>query len=142
MDLRPLDDTTSVAPQLDPSDMAALAGDGVTTVICNRPDAEVPPSHRAAAMQEAAEAAGLAFVFNPVSMPAMTMEAIEEQAEAIDGADGRVVAYCASGTRSAVLWALASAGRMPTDQILAATAKAGYPLDNLRSQLDALGAQR
>ncbi|MGB3556164.1 MAG: sulfur transferase domain-containing protein, partial [Jannaschia sp.] len=43
MDIRPLDDTTSVAPQLDPGDFAALAADGVVAVICNRPDAEVPP---------------------------------------------------------------------------------------------------
>ena len=142
MDLRPLDDTTSAAPQLDPSDMAALAAEGVTTVICNRPDAEVPPSHQAAAMQQAAEAAGLAFAFNPVAMPSLTMETVEEQAEAIDGAEGKVVAYCASGTRSAVLWALAMAGRRPTDDILAATAGAGYPLDNLRPQIDALAANR
>ena len=66
MDLRPLDETTSVAPMLEPSDMAAMAREGITTVICNRPDAEVPPSHRAAAMQSAAEAVGLAFVFKPV----------------------------------------------------------------------------
>ncbi|WP_055662535.1 TIGR01244 family sulfur transferase [Jannaschia seosinensis] len=142
MDLRQLDETTYAAPQLDPEDMAALAADGVTTLICNRPDAEVPPSQRAAAMQQAAEAAGIAFVFNPVTMPALTMEAVEEQAEAIDNADGKVVAYCASGTRSTVLWALASAGQIPTDDILAATARAGYPLDKLRPQIEALEAAR
>jgi uncharacterized protein (TIGR01244 family) len=141
MDLRPLDDITAVAPQLDPDDMAALAGEGVTTIICNRPDAEVPPSHQAAAMQAAAEAAGLAFTFNPVAMPNLTLDAVEEQADAIAGADGRVVAYCASGTRSAILWALAMAGRMPADEILAATARAGYQLDGLRPQIAQLAAQ-
>lgn len=140
MDLRPLDDTTSVAPMLDPSDMAALAQTGVTTVICNRPDVEVPPSHQAAAMQQAAEAAGLAFVFNPIAGAALTLQAVEEQAEAIDGAEGSVVAYCASGTRSAILWALAMAGRMPVDDILSATAGAGYQLDGLRPQITALEA--
>ncbi len=142
MDLRPLDETTSVAPQLEPSDMAGLAADGVTTVICNRPDAEVPPAHRAAAMQAAVEAAGMAFVFNPVAMPQLTVEAVEEQADAIDGADGRVVAYCASGTRSAILWALTQAGRRPTEDILGATAAAGYELGGLREQIDHLAAER
>ncbi|MCK0167125.1 TIGR01244 family sulfur transferase [Jannaschia sp. S6380] len=142
MDIRALDDRVAVAPQLDPADMGALAGDGVTTIICNRPDAEVPPAHRAAAMQEAAEGAGLAFVFNPVAMPQLTLQAVEEQADAIDGADGRVVAYCASGTRSAVLWALAMAGRMPPDDILGATRAAGFELDGLRPQIDALAAPR
>lgn len=141
MDLRPLDDTTFVAPQLEPSDMAALAAGGVTTIICNRPDAEVPPSHRAAAMQAAAEAAGMAFTFNPVAMPNLTLDAVEEQADAIAAAEGKVVAYCASGTRSAVLWALAMAGKMPADDILAATARAGYRLDGLRPQIEQLEAQ-
>lgn len=141
MDLRPLDETTSAAPMIDPSDMAALAEAGVTTVICNRPDAEVPPSHQAAAMQAATEAAGMTFVFNPIAGMALTMAAVEEQADAIDGADGKVVAYCASGTRSAILWALAQAGRRGADDILAATAAAGYPLDGLRGQIEQLEAQ-
>jgi uncharacterized protein (TIGR01244 family) len=140
MDLRPLDETTAVAPQLDPADMAVLAAEGVTTIICNRPDVEVPPSLQAAAMEEAAEAAGLAFTFNPITMPGLTLDAVEEQADAIDGAGGRVVAYCASGTRSAILWALAMAGRMPADDILAATARAGYQLDGLRPQIAQLEA--
>ena len=141
MDLRPLDETTFAAPMLEQSDMDALARDGVTTVICNRPDAEVPPSHQAAAMQAAVEAAGMTFVFNPIAGSTLTVDAVEEQADAIDGADGKVVAYCASGTRSAILWALARAGQMETDDILAETARAGYSLDGLRGQIDQLAAQ-
>ncbi|UWQ16305.1 TIGR01244 family sulfur transferase [Jannaschia sp. M317] len=141
MDLRPLDETTSVTPQLDPADMAVLAADGVTAIICNRPDAEVPPSHQAGAMQAAAEAAGLSFTFNPIAMPNLTLDAVEEQADAIAGAEGRVVAYCASGTRSAVLWALAMAGQRPTQDILAATRNAGYALDGLAPQIDQLAGQ-
>ena len=140
MDLRPLDETTSVAPMLAPGDMAILAATGVSTIVCNRPDAEVPPDLRAAAMQEAAEAAGMGFVYNPVAMPNLNLEAVEEQADALDGAEGGVVAYCASGTRSAILWALAMAGRMPVDDILARTRAAGYPLDGLRAQIAALEA--
>ena len=141
MDLRPLDEITSATSMIAPEDMEALAREGVTAVICNRRDAEVPPPLQAAAMQAAAEAAGLAFTYNPVAMPNLTLQAVEEQADAIEGADGRVVAYCASGTRSAVLWALARAGRMETDAILAATAAAGYPLEGLRGQIDALAAR-
>lgn len=140
MDLREIVPGFYAAPQLEPGDMAALAAQGVSTVICNRPEVENPPALQAAAMQAAAEAAGMAFVFNPISMGAMTMENVEEQADAMAGAEGTVVAYCASGTRSAVMWALAQAGAMPTDDILAATAKAGYPLDGLRGQIDALAS--
>ncbi|MDB2407204.1 TIGR01244 family sulfur transferase [Jannaschia sp.] len=141
MDLRPLDGTTSAAPQLDPEDMAVLAADGVTTILCNRPDAEVPPSHQADAMRVAAEAAGLIFAHIPVSMPQLTLEAVAAQRDALAGAQGKVVAYCASGTRSAVLWALAMAGTRPADDILTACRDAGYALDGLRPQIEQLEQQ-
>jgi uncharacterized protein (TIGR01244 family) len=93
-------------------------------------------------MRAAAEAAGLEFIENPVSMPQLTMSAIEAQGEALIDASGPVVAYCASGTRAAVLWALAMAGRMPTEELLATIAQAGYPMPQLADQIDALAAER
>jgi uncharacterized protein (TIGR01244 family) len=141
MELRQISANYAVAPQLDPADMAVLAADGVTTIICNRPDTENPPSHQAVQLQTAAEAAGLIFIFNPVIGSAMTMENVEEQSEVLLSSDGPIVAYCASGNRSAVMWALANAGDMETDQILTATAAAGYPLEGLRGQIDAMATQ-
>ncbi len=142
MDIRKIADGYSVAPQLESGDMARLAEEGVTTVICNRPDSEIPAPLQAAAMQEAAERAGLAFVFNPVAGGMLTAANVEEQAEAIAASDGPVVAYCASGNRSTIVWALGMAGKMPADDILARAAAAGYDLGWLRPQLEALGAQR
>lgn len=141
MDLRPLSEDHSVAPQLAPDDMARLADAGIRLVICNRPDAEVPASHQAAAMQAAAQEAGLDFVYNPVNGAAMTMDNVEEQAEAMAASEGRSVAYCASGMRSAVIWAFAQAGRQDTGAIIAAGNAAGYPMDGLRAQIDALAAR-
>lgn len=135
---RKITETYTVSPQVEPSDMAVLAAAGVTTVICNRPDAENPAPLQAAAMQAAAEAAGIAFVYNPVVGSAMTMQNVEEQDEAIAASEGAVHAYCAAGARSAVMWALSQAGKLPTDDILAATAAAGHPLDGLRGQIEAL----
>lgn len=141
MDLRPITDSYSVAPQLEPADMAALAAQGVTTVICNRPDAENPAPLQAAAMQQAAEAAGLSFVFNPVIGGQLTMDNIEEQRDAIDAADGPVVAYCASGNRSTIVWALGMAGELPATEIIARGEKWGYQLEWLRPQIEALAAR-
>jgi uncharacterized protein (TIGR01244 family) len=141
MDLRPIADGYSVAPQLQPADMEALAAQGVTTVICNRPDGEIPPPLQAAAMQEAAERAGLAFVFNPVVGGALTEDNVEEQAEAIAASDGPVVAYCASGNRSTIVWALGVAGEVPVDEILSRARSGGYDLGWLRPQLEALASQ-
>ena len=142
MTLRQIVDGYAVSPQLDPADMAALAAEGVSTVICNRPDAENPPHLQAAAMQKAAEAAGLAFVFNPVTGGALTESNVEEQAEAIAASEGPVVAYCASGNRSTIVWALGVAGEVPVDDILRRATANGYDLAWLRPQLEALAAQR
>ena len=140
MDLRPLSDDYSVSVQISPGDMAALAAQGARLVICNRPDGEVPKELQASAMQAAAEAAGLAFVYNPVNGAAMTMDNVAEQGAALEAAEGPVVAYCASGMRSAVMWAFSQAGRIDTDTIIAAGNAAGYSLDGMRSQIDAIAA--
>ena len=141
MDLRQIVDDYAVAAQLDPEDMARLAEHGVTTVICNRPDSENPPPLQAAAMQEAAEAAGLSFVFNPVTGGMLTEANVEEQSDAIASSDGPVVAYCASGNRSTIVWALGVAGDVPVDDILARASAGGYDLAWLRPRLLAIAAR-
>lgn len=142
MDIRRITDAYSVAPQIAAGDMAALAALGFTTVICNRPDHEVPPDFGANALRAAAEAAGLTFVENPIAGGAMTLEAVEAQRAALDASAGPTLAYCASGTRSAVVWAFARAGSLDTRRILEATEAAGYPLDGLAPQIDALARTR
>ena len=95
-------------------------------------------------MQAAAEAAGMAFVFNPVTMQSLSMPAVEEQADAIDGRR-REAAWWPTARRApapSILWALAMAGRMPVDDILAATAKAGYPARRVAPAAQVAGARR
>ena len=70
MDIRPLTPDYAVSPQVDPEDFAAIAAAGYTTVINNRPCEEIPPSHQADVMRDAAEAAGLTFVVLPLTHPA------------------------------------------------------------------------
>lgn len=126
----------SVSGQLLAEDMERLAEAGVTTVINNRPDHEVPPELSSAALRRAAEAAGLTFVDNPIVAQALGAEVGARQRKAIEGAQGAVHAYCASGMRSAVAWALGQAGQMETDEILDATERAGFSLGGLREILD------
>ncbi|WP_109464012.1 TIGR01244 family sulfur transferase [Albibacillus kandeliae] len=121
-----------VSPQLAPDDFREAAEAGFTTVICNRPDAEVPSSLQAAAMREAAEAQGLRFEVLELTHQTMTPENVARQREMIEGSEGPVLAYCASGTRCSVVWALGQAPSMSADDILETTANAGYQLDHLR----------
>ena len=138
MDYRELTPNHAVAPQIAPEDLRELADLGFVTVICNRPDAENPPPLHMDTIRSAAEAAGLRFVANPVAGGGITRDAVETQRDALSSNSGRVLAYCASGTRSAVLWAFAEAGTRPTEEILSATAQAGYALDGLAPQIEAL----
>ncbi|MEM1079843.1 MAG: TIGR01244 family sulfur transferase [Pseudomonadota bacterium] len=142
MDMRSLSPSFAVAPQILPEDVPTLVEAGVTAVICNRPDMENPVELRADVLRAAVEAAGLAFHDNPVVGGGLSLADVEAQARVIAETEGTVLAYCASGTRSAILWAFAIAGRVATDDILSALSQAGYQLEGMRPQLDALAAQR
>ena len=135
MDIRSITPEYGVSPQIAPDDIPDIKAAGYEVVVCNRPDAEVPLELSAETIRIAVEAAGLAFVVNPVTHPTMTAERIAAQAEAMGR--GRVLAYCASGTRSSILWSLAQAGAMTADEIIGAAARAGYDLAGLRPRLDA-----
>lgn len=138
MDVRRITESFAVAPQISAEDAAALAEAGYHTVICNRPDAEVPPDLQSAAIADAVHASGMNFVVNPVDGAALTEANVAIQGETAATADGPVLAYCRSGTRSAMVWALSQAGRMATDDILRAIAEAGYPMPHLRDQIEHL----
>lgn len=141
LDIRPLDGSYAVSPQIMPEDIPAIAEAGYTTVIDNRPDTEIPPELHAEALRPALEAAGIALVVNPVLGGALTMDNVEAQRAAIEGAKSKVLAYCASGNRSSIVWALAHAGRRPTDELVAAGAQYGYQVPQFRDLIDKLAAK-
>ncbi|MBM9595682.1 TIGR01244 family sulfur transferase [Roseitranquillus sediminis] len=136
MDFARITPEFAVAPQILPRDAEELREAGFTDVVCNRPDEEVQDEVASQAVRAAVEGAGLRFHDNPVRNGAMSEQNIEEQRRVLAEAEGPVLAYCRSGTRSAVVWAL---GRedLSVDQILSATGEAGYALDGLRPQLEA-----
>jgi uncharacterized protein (TIGR01244 family) len=138
MDTRQITPDYAVSPQIEPTDLPAIAAAGFRVVICNRPDAEVPQELSTEVMRIAAEAAGLGFVVNPVTHQTLNMDMVAAQMAALYAAGGPVLAYCASGTRSTIVWSLGSAGLLPTDEIIAAAARAGYDLFSLRARLEAL----
>lgn len=138
MDIRHLSPTYAVSPQIGVEDIPAIAQAGFKTIICNRPDAEIPPSHHAAVIEAAAKATGLDFVIIPVTHQGLNLEMVETQKAAMDQSDGPTLAYCASGTRSSIVWSFGQATEMPADDIIAATSAAGYDLGGMRAQLAAL----
>lgn len=137
MDIRQITPTYHVSPQLDAVDAQAIKDAGFVRVVCNRPDAEVPPALQSDAIGAAMRAAGLEFEVLPLTHLTMTPENVAIQ-EGFAQADGPVLAYCASGTRCTMIWALAQAKTLSTDDILNTAAKAGYDIGGLRPTLDAL----
>lgn len=134
MDIRRLTDSYAVSPQITPEDVPAIAAAGFVRIICNRPDGEIPPELSAARLRAAAEAAGLGFVENPISPGSFGAQTLAVQSDAQKAA-GPVLAYCASGNRSSIAWALGQAGRVPADQLIATAARAGYNLEPYRDRL-------
>ncbi len=138
MEIRALTPDYAVSPQIALTDLAAIKAAGYTTVIDNRPDGEIPAELSAKEMARAAEAAGLAFVLNPVIAGALSSMNVEVQRAAIEAAPGPVFAYCASGNRSSILWLMMQAGERDADSLIAITAQHGYDHRGLKGQLEAL----
>ena len=138
MDIRQITPDYAVSPQITPADLVAVTAAGFTTVIDNRPDAEISADLHEPVMRAAAEALGLTFVANPIIGGALTMANVTAQRAAMDAATGPVFAYCASGNRCSIVWALAEARNRPVDDLVGLPARFGYQLDHLRPQIEAL----
>lgn len=135
MKLAYVNETFAVSPQLEPSDMRGLADTGFRVVICNRPDGEEPDQPDVASMRQAAEAAGLAFHHIPVSGGEFPADAIEAFAKVRSETDGRMLAFCRTGTRSITLDALANVENETADERIKRAERAGYDLSGLRDRL-------
>lgn len=139
-DFRPVTDTLSVAPQITADDIVRAAKDGFELIINNRPDGEEAGQPTNAELMEIAAQNGLKWAHIPVVSGELTVEAIEQLAFAINGTDGKILAYCRSGTRSCTLWGLAQAytGSMATSDIISHAAGAGYDISNFAPTLEHL----
>jgi uncharacterized protein (TIGR01244 family) len=105
--IRQLDDRTLVSGQIRPEEVAGLAAQGVTLLINNRPDGEEPDQPAAGDIEAAAEAAGITYRHVPIirGIGPADVEAMQDALE--EAGDGRVLAFCRTGNRSALAWALA-----------------------------------
>ncbi len=137
--IRSLNESVAVAPQISPDDMAAIKDAGYVAIINNRPDGEEPGQPSGDMIRQAAEAAGLSYAAIPVTHAGFSHPQLDAMTQALVAADGPVLAYCRSGTRSCNLWALAAAKAGRNPNLLAGQAEqAGYDLSSIRPLMDAL----
>lgn len=140
--IRTIDDTISVAPQILPEQVADLAALGFRTIVNNRPDDEDDGQPEGNAVAEACIGAGVRYYAIPITHAGFSSAQVEAMAEVLAGADGPVLAFCRSGTRSCNLWALARASTGGDPEALTAKAAgAGYDLSGIRPILDQLSGR-
>jgi len=105
--IRQLDGKVMVSGQVAPHEVAELAQQGVTMLVNNRPDGEEPGQPPASEIEEAAAAAGIGYRFVPIIRGIGPADVEEMQGAMREAGDGKLLAFCRSGTRSALAIALA-----------------------------------
>lgn len=129
-----LSPAVSVGPQIQAADVMALADQGLTSIINNRPDGEEPVQPSSDAIEAAARIAGLCYLYAPVKgIPSdQTVAAVAERLKNDAANGGRTLMFCRSGMRSAAAWAMAQRLEgADADDLRAAAASAGYDLSRL-----------
>ena len=133
--LRQLDEKTFVSGQIAPGDLADLKAQGVTMVVNNRPDGEDPDQPQGVDIEAAAEREGLAYRHVPI-IRGIGPSDVESMREAMEEANGKILAFCRSGTRSTMVWALARREQgAPLEEIERSASAAGVSLDPIRHLL-------
>lgn len=105
--IRQLDAQVMISGQVAPHEVAGLAEQGVTMLVNNRPDGEEPGQPLAGDIEDAAAAAGIEYRFVPI-IRGIGPADVEEMQKALRATEqGKLLAFCRSGTRSALAIALA-----------------------------------
>ena len=126
--IRQLDERTLVSGQIGPDDVARLKDQGVTMIVCNRPDGEEVGQPRAADIEQAANEAGIEFRFVPIIRGIGPSDA-EAVQDALESATGKVLLYCRSGNRSSLAWAVARRGQgASVEDVSRAVTQAGHDI--------------
>ena len=101
----PLSDELVVAGQLRAEDMAQVAQAGFKSVVINRPDQEGGPLQPSSdQVIEAAQAAGMQAVYQPVVSGQLTPKDAETFLQLLEALPKPILAYCRSGGRCTSLF--------------------------------------
>lgn len=141
-DFRKLSAKVFASPQIGIADIAEAARLGVKLVINNRPEGEAPDQTPGHEIENAARAAGMDYLALPITMDSLSEGDVTAMADAMLRAQGPILAYCRSGTRSTLLWSLAQAmAGADLEETAAAAAAAGYDVAPVRGAMESLAAR-
>ncbi len=141
MDLKKISADFSVAPQITPEDVGKARQLGFVSIINNRPDLEEASQPSAELMGVAVGAEGLSYQHQPVVSGNITDNDINEFRRLFDSAPKPLLAFCRTGTRCTMLWALANARVDNIDELISDAANAGYDISALKPRMQLIAEQ-
>lgn len=132
--MRELPGDVFVTGQILSAQMQVLAEQGVMGFINNRPDMEAPIQPSSEELEGAAQNIGVDYHYIPMA-GGLTSGLIEASVTAFRNTPRPIVAFCASGMRSAALWAFAHVEQLGVDGVMDAIQSAGFNLEQIRQPL-------
>ena len=142
-DFRRLSDEFWASPQIGLDYVAEAKARGFSAIVNNRPEDEAPDQVPGDEIEAAARGAGMDYTAIPITHAGFSEEQVRAMTTALEAAGGPVLAYCRSGTRSTLLWALAQAARGHGPETIAEQAAgAGYDVAPIRPLIDMLASRR
>lgn len=143
-DIRKVTDSFAVAPQIDVDDFASIKEEGFTNIVNNRPDDETFGQMPSATAKVKSGEFGMEYTAIPISGPNDFMKSMRALNDAIASAEGPVLAYCRSGTRSISLWSLAQvkSGAETPESAMEKAQAAGYDLSHMEPMMRQLAGSK
>ncbi|MFT4054900.1 MAG: TIGR01244 family sulfur transferase [Novosphingobium sp.] len=139
---RQITETVFASPQIDVAMIAEAKALGIVRIVNNRPEGESEDQTPGDAIEAAAREAGIDYVAIPVTHAGFSQAQVDAMEQALN-VEGPVLAYCRSGTRSTLLWALARAKAGDSPAVIASKAAgAGYDVSPVRQLIEMLSAGR
>lgn len=135
MKLAILTPNLSALPQPSAEEIGELADRGYRSIIGNQPDGESPDQPAWKALKAAAIARGMEAVHIPVVASQIDAADIRAFREALERLPKPIAAFCRTGTRSTLLWALANEACLTVEERIGIAAKEGYDLEPFRATL-------
>jgi len=140
MEIKRISRFLSVSPQIDTGHVRQIAAQGFRTIINNRPDKEKVDQPLASDLAVEAVSHGMNFVNQPVISGNVTIGDSERFAVELHRAEGPVLAFCRSGTRCTILWALSEARHREVEVIMRFADSIGYDLKKYRQHMEQIAA--
>ena len=128
----------TVSDQIAIEDLKEIHAQGYKTIFCNRPDHESEGQLDFSVIEKEAQNLGIKTIHQPVIGGQISDSDIAQFGSYFEIAQKPIFAYCRTGTRCSMLWALSHVKKLPIDEILSKAQIAGYDLSPLRDRLNSL----